>query len=87
MKKNSTLYVGVTSNLMKRIYEHKYKIFNGFSSLYNLKKLVYIEYTPSMSAAIEREKYIKGKTRKFKETIIQAKNPQWKDLSYQLFGF
>ena len=80
-KYNTTLYIGVTSNLEKRIYEHKNKLFDGFSKKYSLNKLVYYEVTESVIAAIEREKYLKGKTRKFKIELIKSKNPEWKDLS------
>ena len=70
----------MTSNLTKRIYEHKNKSIKGFSSKYNLYKLVYFEYNDSIISAIEREKYLKGKTRKFKNDLINSINPEWKDL-------
>lgn len=79
-KNNSTLYTGVTSNLVKRIFEHKNKFVEGFSKKYNLNKLVYYEISESILSAIEREKYIKGKRRDFKINLINSMNPDWDDL-------
>ena len=79
-KINTVLYIGVTSNLTKRIYEHRNKLVDGFSKRYNLYKLVYYEISTSMYSAIEREKYLKGKSRRFKESLINTSNPNWKDL-------
>ena len=79
-KRNTTLYIGVTSNLIKRIYQHKNKSVEGFSSKYNLNKLVYYEVFHSIEEAIKREKYLKGKTREFKTLLIDEFNPEWKDL-------
>lgn len=81
---NTTLYVGVTSNLAKRIYEHKNKLVEGFSKRYNLHKLVYYEVIEDIETAIGREKYIKGKTRKYKDYLINQFNPQWLDLYEQI---
>ena len=78
---NSTLYIGVTSNLAKRIYEHKHKLMQGFSQIYNCTRLVYFEVFENISQAIEREKYLKGKKRDFKNKLIESINPQYKDLS------
>ncbi len=78
---NSTLYIGVTSNLAKRIYEHKHKLTQGFSQKYNCTRLVYFEAFENISQAIEREKYLKGKKREFKNKLIESINPQYKDLS------
>ncbi|WP_270972237.1 GIY-YIG nuclease family protein [Campylobacter upsaliensis] len=78
---NSTLYIGVTSNLAKRIYEHKHKLMQGFSQIYNCTRLVYFEAFENISQAIEREKYLKGKKRDFKNKLIESINPQYKDLS------
>ncbi len=80
-KANTVLYTGVTSNLAKRIYEHKNKLVPGFSSRYNLYKLVYYEISDSIFSAIEREKQIKGKSRAYKEELINNFNPAWDDLS------
>ena len=79
-KRNGTLYVGVTSNLAKRIYEHKNKIIDGFSKKYNLDKLVYYDLFEDISKAIEREKFIKGKVRQYKVELINSFNPNWNDL-------
>ena len=79
-KKNGTLYVGVTSNLIKRIYEHKNKLVKGFTNTYNCNKLVYFEIFSDIQEAIKREKYIKGKKRNFKLDLIQSLNPNWLDL-------
>ncbi len=80
-KNNSTLYVGVTSNLKERIYEHKIgKYKNSFSYRYNLKKLVYYEGFTSIEEAIIREKKIKGGSRTKKIELINSFNPEWRDL-------
>ncbi len=78
---NSVIYVGVTNNLERRIYEHKNKYFDGFSSRYNLKKLIYYEFFGDIRQAIAREKELKGLIRKKKEELVNQTNPQWKDLS------
>ncbi len=80
-KNNTTLYTGVTSNLPKRIYEHKNKIVDGFSKKYNLDKLVYYEIFEEIIEAISREKQIKAGSRKKKIELINSLNPEWKDLS------
>ena len=77
---NTVLYVGVTSNLSKRIYEHKNKLVDGFSKKYNLDKLVYYQISESMESAIKYEKYLKGKSREFKINLIEKMNPEWDDL-------
>ena len=77
---NTTLYIGVTSNLVKRIWEHKNHVIEGFSKAYNLDKLVYYEIMEDIETAINREKFLKGKTRKFKKDLINKFNPTWKDL-------
>jgi len=83
-KRNGTLYVGVTSNLLKRIFEHREKIVEGFSKKYNLDKLVYYEVAQSIDVAIQREKQIKNWTRKWKLNLIEKKNPYWDDLYDQI---
>ena len=85
-KTHSTLYIGVTSNLQRRIYEHKNHLAKGFSDKYNCEKLVYFESFDSIEQAIEKEKYLKGKKREFKENLINSINPQWLDLYEYLFG-
>lgn len=77
---NTTLYIGVTSNLAQRIYQHKNKIFKGFSSKYNLTKLVYFEQFENMENAIIREKRLKEWHRDWKERLITKMNPTWQDL-------
>ena len=79
-KTNTTLYIGVTSNLQKRIWEHKNHVVKGFSDTYNLEKLVYYEVSDSMESAIAREKYLKGKTRQYKLELIESMNKDWMDL-------
>ena len=79
-KRNGTLYVGVTSNLLKRVYEHKNNLVDGFTKRYNVDKLGYYEVFPSISGAIAREKQIKGGSRKDKITLIESTNPGWNDL-------
>lgn len=77
----TTFHVGVTSNLEKRIYEHKNKLIKGFSSKYNLNKLVYFENTDSIEEAIKREKQLKNWQRNWKIDLIKEFNPDFKDLS------
>jgi putative endonuclease len=80
-----TLYIGVTNNLERRVYEHKNKLTPGFTSRYNLTWLVYVETTTSSYDAITREKQLKGWTRAKKVALIEAMNPQWEDLSQGWF--
>ncbi len=79
-KTDSTLYVGVTSDLVKRIYEHKHGVFEGFSDKYNLHKLVYYEFFDNIDLAIEREKQLKKKKRENKNILVYKFNPEWRDL-------
>jgi len=76
-KTNTTLYTGVTSNLQKRIYEHKEKLVEGFSKKYNLNKLVYYEVFDEIQNAIDREKQIKNYKRQKKQDLINQMNPEW----------
>ncbi len=85
-KNNKVLYAGVTNNLERRMYEHKNKLIEGFSSKYNLMKLVYFEHTSNIESAIIKEKQIKGWVRKKKTDLISSFNPKWNDLSVELFG-
>ena len=78
-KYNKVLY-SVTSNLLRRVSEHKEKKIEGFTSRYNLTKLVYYEEYATMQEAITREKQIKGGSRQKKIDLIKSKNPEWKDL-------
>jgi putative endonuclease len=83
-KYNKVLYVGVTNNLIRRVYEHKNKLISGFTSKYNVNKLVYYESFQSVFDAIKREKEIKGWKREKKVTLINSFNPEWKDLYEEL---
>ena len=79
---NTTLYVGVTTDLRTRLWEHRTKRNPGsFTARYNLAKLVYYEGFDLVTEAIDREKFIKGKTRKWKEDLIRKLNPDWNDLT------
>jgi putative endonuclease len=80
-KNNRVLYTGITSNLEKRIYEHKEKLIDGFTKKYNVNKLVYYEIYESPMAAIEREKQIKKGNRQRKLDLINGMNPEWNDLA------
>ena len=80
-KNNTTIYVGIISNLTKRVYQHKTKTYKGFTAKYNCDKLVYFEEYDSIEEAIVREKQIKKGNRKRKEDLINKDNPQWNDLS------
>lgn len=82
-KNNGTLYVGVTSDLVRRIYEHKNKLLEGFSKKYDLTNLVYYEVYESPEDAISREKKLKKEYRKNKLKLINEFNPKWDDLSQQ----
>jgi putative endonuclease len=75
------LYVGVTKDLRRRANEHRQKLIIGYTRQYNISRLVYFEATPNVSAAIAREKQIKGWTRAKKLALIEASNPKWADLS------
>ncbi len=83
-KLDSVLYTGVTSDLEKRVYEHKLKLIEGFTKKYNVDKLVYYEVFDSINDAIEREKQIKSGSRQRKMDLISNMNPSWKDLSNKL---
>ena len=78
---DSVLYIGVTSNLPRRLYEHKNHLVDGFSSKYNTNKLVYFEETSDVYSAISREKQLKKWSRSKKNELIAKVNPQWADLS------
>ncbi len=83
-KINTVIYTGVTSDLQKRIYEHKEKVIEGFTKKYNVDKLVYYEVFDSIEDAISREKQIKAGSRKKKMDLVNALNPNFKDLYYEL---
>ena len=79
-KKNGTLYVGVTSDLVKRVWQHKQKIIEGFTKQYNIRMLVYYEIHQDINEAIRREKQIKKWNRQWKINLIEKGNSKWKDL-------
>jgi len=79
--RSKTLYIGVTGNLEKRVFEHKHRLTPGFASRYKIDRLVYFERFGDVAAAIAREKQIKGLTRLKKMALIVSMNPEWKDLS------
>ena len=77
----TSLYIGVTSNLPKRVWEHKNKVVEGFTEKYNVDKLVYFETTDSIESAIKREKQLKNWHREWKINLIKENNPDFRDLS------
>ena len=79
-KRNGTLYTGVTSNLIKRIWQHKSDLIAGFTKQHKVHSLVYYELHDNMDAAIQREKQLKKWNRAWKMQLIEEKNPSWKDL-------
>ncbi|WP_265032971.1 GIY-YIG nuclease family protein [Wolbachia endosymbiont (group A) of Sicus ferrugineus] len=79
-KNNRTLYTGITSNLIKRIWEHKSKVIPGFTSKYNVHKLVYFEEFQDINSALNREKLLKSWKRKWKTDLIEKENLSWIDL-------
>ena len=80
---NTVMYVGMTNNLIRRIYEHKNKLVKGFTEKYNVNKLVYFEETRDVIAAIAREKEIKKWRREKKNQLVNRINPTWKELSLE----
>jgi putative endonuclease len=78
---NKVIYVGMTNDLERRVYEHKNKKIEGFTKRYNVTRLVYYEYTNAINSAIAREKQIKKWRREKKNNLIETLNPEWKDLS------
>jgi len=85
-KKNGTLYIGVTNNLMKRVYEHKNNLVEGFTKKYGLHRLVYYKQTEDVKSAIQREKKLKTWQRQWKIELIEKMNPDWNDLYDELLG-
>ncbi len=79
-KKNGTLYIGMTSNLIRRVYEHKNNINEGFTQKYGVHRLVYYEQIPDANNAIAREKQMKKWRRQWKINLIEQENPNWEDL-------
>ncbi len=83
-EKHGTLYIGVTNNLIKRVYEHKNDLVEGFTKKYGVHQLVYFEQTGSIDSAIIREKQMKKWRRQWKIELVEEKNPDWKDLFLDL---
>lgn len=83
-KKNGTLYIGVTNDLVRRVFEHKEDVIEGFTKKYKVHRLVYYEHTNDIQSAIEREKMIKRWKRQWKINLIRQKNPDWDDLYPEL---
>lgn len=79
-KPHGTLYVGVTKDLVRRVYEHRTGAVKGFTKQYDVHRLVYFETSDSIESAIEREKHIKKWERAWKIELIESKNPRWEDL-------
>ena len=78
---NKVLYTGATNNLERRLYEHRNELADGFTKRYHVHKLVYYDTTTDVTAAIAREKQIKGWTRQKKNALVETINPEWRDLS------
>jgi len=79
-KTKSVLYIGVTNNLQRRVYEHKNRVIPGFTSKYKIDKLIYFEHFDNINDAIKREKQLKKWNRSWKEDLINKENPDWEDL-------
>ena len=82
--RGNVLYIGATDNLKKRVYHHRHRLVPGFTKKYNVHRLVYYESHPTMDAARDGEKQLKGKTRARKNALVESTNPSWNDLSSQL---
>jgi putative endonuclease len=82
--KNGTIYTGVTSNLPQRVWQHREGLAEGFSKRYGCRRLVWFELHSTMGYAIAREKQIKGGSRKAKIALVEAANPEWRDLFFEL---
>ena len=85
-KRNGTLYIGVTNNLVRRIYEHKKGLVEGFTKKYSINRLVFYEETNDVESAIIREKQMKKWKRQWKIDLIQKNNSEWKDLYNEIAG-
>ena len=84
-QRNGTLYIGVTSDIVRRVYEHKNGLIKGFTEKYKVHHLVYVEETDDVSVAITREKQLKKWKRSWKLRLIESMNPEWRDLYDELF--
>ena len=78
---HSVLYIGVTNDLQRRVYEHRQELVEGFTKKYHVHKLVYYEQTGDVKAALAREKQLKGWRREKKDALVETMNPDWNDLS------
>jgi putative endonuclease len=85
-KKKGALYIGVTNDLAKRVYQHKNNLIDGFTKKYDIKRLIYYEIANDIRSAIRREKQIKKWYRDWKIELIERNNPYWKDLHDDLLG-
>jgi len=85
-KRNGTLYIGVTNDLVRRVYEHKQGMVEGFTKKYSVKQLVFFEETNDVESAITREKRLKKWNRRWKIELIEKQNPDWKDLYNEIAG-
>jgi putative endonuclease len=85
-KSNGVIYVGVTNDLIRRVYEHKNHLVKGFTSRYNLEMLVWYEQTEDVNSAITREKQLKNWHRQWKIELIEMQNPTWQDLYAAIVG-
>lgn len=85
-QKKGTLYIGMTNNLLRRVYEHKKKLVEGFTKKYGIDILIYFEETNDVNSAIHREKQLKRWKRDWKIELIENINPEWKDLYYEYGG-
>lgn len=83
-KRNGTIYIGVTNNIIRRVYEHKQNLVQGFTQKYAIHQLVYFEEFSSSIDAIMREKQLKKWNRTWKIELIEKNNPQWRDLYYEI---
>lgn len=85
-KKNGTLYIGITNDLIRRVYEHRNDLIDGFTRRYGIHKLIYFEQTDDVLSAIQREKQLKKWHRKWKVDLIEQENPEWRDLYDEITG-
>jgi len=85
-KRNGTLYIGVTNDLMRRMYEHKNGLVKGFTKKYHVHQLVYYEHSTEIEGAIRREKQLKKWKRQWKLRLIEESNPEWEDLYEKWVG-
>jgi len=83
--RGNVMYIGMTNDLRRRLYEHRQELVDGFTKKYHVHKLVYYEQTSDVNAAIAREKQLKGWNRKRKNALVMSMNPEWNDLSDQWF--